>query len=337
VVPQLLRQTADSDSGTVKIHVHAGLPRTATTALQRDIFPRLTTIHFVGKHHENRGFKGKVWPIKDTRAACEQHLQGNSAGLEALRRLLPNLLHVVKLRNREGADIRQQVNLWASCLHLSAELLGERPILYSDESLSESMSGITADLAYGDAVVLEQLHHIGFLKHTVLSVVLRDPGQFLKASYYKAMEFEWRYKHAPFSFDEYIRRQLCIRDRHPTASRIFLGCHRKAAAHFRRLCPNTVVTTYEQLRASPNVVDTLLGCATGEAPASLALLPRENASWRGAETNAFILSAQGVPPGITIEQYAQTFPETLCKYSLDQLFASEALEPRCVTSPEFPS
>jgi hypothetical protein len=286
----------------------------------------MTTIQFVGKHHENRGIKGKVRPIEETRAACEQHLRGNPAGLEALRRLLPNLLHMAKMRNREGsADVLQQVNLWASCLYVSAEMLGELPMLYSDESLSESMSGITADLAYGDAVVLEQLHRIGFLKHTALSVVLRDPAQFLKASYYKAMEFEWRYKHAPISFDEYIRRQLAIRDRHPPASRIFLGCHRAAAAHFRRLCPNTVVTTYEQLRMSPSVVDTLLGCDTGEGPVSLASLPSENASWRGAETNAFILSAKGVPPGITIEQYAQAFPETLHRYSLDRLFAEEAL------------
>jgi hypothetical protein len=236
------------------------------------------------------------------------------------------MLHAVKMRNRQGgADDRQQVHLWASCLYMSAQMLGEKPVLYSDESLSESMSGITADLAYGDSVVLEQLHQIGFLKHTVLSVVLRDPTQFLKASYYKAMEFERRYKHAPISFDEYIRRQLAIRDRHPPASRIFLSCHRSAAAHFRRMCPNTVVNTYEQLRASPDVVDTLLGCATGEAPVSLASLPRENASWRGAETNAFILSAKGVPPGIMIEEYAQTFPDTLRRYSLDRLFAEEAL------------
>lgn len=208
---------------------------------------------------------------------------------------------------------------------MAAQMLGEQPILYSDESLSESMSGITADLSYGDAVVIEQLHGIGFLKHVVLSVVLRDPAQFLKASYYKAMEFEWRYKHPPVSFDEYIRRQLVIRERHPAASRIFLGCHREAEAHFRRLCPNTVVTTYEQLATSRNVVDELLGTITGEAPVSLASLSRENPSWRHAETNSFILSATGVPAHITIEQYAQTFAETLTKYSLDRLFASQAL------------
>jgi hypothetical protein len=188
------------------------------------------------------------------------------------------------------------------------------------------MSGISGNLQHGDGVALEQLYALGFLKDVVLSVVLREPRQFLTASYYKAMEFQQVSGLAPTSFDDYIVRQLKIHERHPSASRIFLCRHRTAAAHFRRLCPAAVITSYRDLVASSNVVDTLLGTRTGEAPTSLAALPRENNSWRRPETNAFILSAPGVPAGIAIEDYAETFAETLHHHSLDSLFASESME-----------
>jgi hypothetical protein len=83
----------------MKIYLHAGLPRTATTVLQAQVFPKLATIHYVGKNPDNKGFSGRLSPLKIVRAACEQHLAGHPAGLATLRRLLPTVLHALKIQN----------------------------------------------------------------------------------------------------------------------------------------------------------------------------------------------------------------------------------------------
>jgi hypothetical protein len=284
-------------------------------------------MHYIGKNPDNKPFKGKIFPIAMVRDCCEKHKAGDPDGLQTLQRLLPTLLHALKISNRDkaGKEARNLASMWAACVRGAADMLGDKPVLYSDESLSESVSGLTAHLEYGDAVPLEQLDEVGFLRDVMLSVVLREPAQFLKASYYKAMEFEATYARQPVSFEEYIKRQLQLHERKPAASRIFLGRHRTAAAHFRALCPRALIVTYEQLLASPHVLDKLLGTTTDENPISLATLPRENRSWRNNPTNEFILSAPGVPHGISIDAYANTFPETLRRYGLDKLFAEESL------------
>jgi hypothetical protein len=311
----------------MKIYLHAGVPRTATTVLQRDVFPNLQQIRFIGKDARNSALQGRLFPLRQVVECCDRIRGGDAGGLEHLRRVLPTILKSLKIAFRDNhvEQVRQLCPLWATCVRHVAELLPDMPVLYSDESLCESMSGITGHPEHGDGVPLQGLRDVGFLKDVTLSVVLRESSSFLKASYYKAMEFEHHYGRPPFSYDEYIRRQMVVHERSPSASRIFLARQRTAAAHFRSLCPSTVVVTYDELAASTNVVDTLLGTRTGEAPVSLASLPRENSSWRNPETNAFILSAPGVPAGISIEQYAATFPETLQRFGLDRLFADESL------------
>lgn len=312
----------------MKIYLHAGLPRTATTILQRDVFPSLQGVHFIGKNPDNNMLAGKLYPLKMVMDCCARHRAGDATAVPRLRRLLPTFLKAIKIsyRDNDTKAARQLCSVWATCVRYVADHLDGKPVLFSDESLSESMSGLTAHTEHGDGVVLEGLRDVGFLKDVTLSVVLREPSSFLKASYYKAMEFEHKYGRAPFSFDEYIRRQLVLHERSPSASRIFLARHRTAAAHLRSLGPSVVVVPYTELAASAHVVDTLLGTATGEVPVALASLPRENSSWRDVATNDFILTAPGVPAGITIEQYAETFPETLRRQGLDQLFAGESLD-----------
>ncbi len=147
----------------------------------------------------------------------------------------------------------------------------------------------------------------------------------MRASYYKNMEFEFKYKGKPISFDAYVRRQLSVYIRKPSASRIFLAMHRAFVRHLQQFCPALVVNLYEDLIEAETIVDRLLGYKTGEKPVRLKDLPRENSTFRDAEATRFILSAQGVPKGIGIDEYAKTFTSTLDHYGLTAIFAENAL------------
>lgn len=287
-------------------------------------------IRYLGKLADNSTMPGEFKPLPVILDACARMQAGDEQGLKVIRLVLPTVLTALKRQNHAatGNDRREQlVRTFAGCLDAAASC-GGAPALFSDESLIESISGVAANTARQDYVPLEQLHKIGFLERASLSVVLRDPAEFLRASYYKAMEFRRRARDPALSFDEYIRRQLEIYQRAPSASRIFLCTHRAARRHLARLCPRVVVTHYRDLVESRNVLDTLLGVSTGEAPVALSDLPRENNSWRDEASNAYILGAEGVPPGLNdVQEYARTFPETLAKYELDQLFAADAQSP----------
>jgi hypothetical protein len=314
-----------------QLYIHAGAPRTATTALQKSVFPRMRGIRYLGKLADNRTLPGEIQPFELIRQAGGRIEAGDPDGIEVIRLVLPTVLKALKIQNHDvtGADWRHElVRIFAGCVDAAASSCGGASALFSDESLIESVSGVAANTDRADYVPLEQLHEVGLLERASVSVVLRDPEEFLRASYYKAIEFRRRVRDPAISFDEYIRRQIEIHDRAPSASRVFLCRHRAATRHLARLCPRLVVTDYRDLVQSPHVLDTLLGVPTGEEPVALADLPRENNSWRDEAANAYILGAEGVPAGLnSVQEYALTFPETLVKYQLDQLFAADAISP----------
>jgi hypothetical protein len=305
--------------------MHAGLPRTATTVLQTHVFPNCRTLRYVGKNSDNRAIKG-AFNEGFVEQLCLKIMAGDPAGLELLQRFLPSVLQRMKLaaRDKNRAEIQATSMKWARYVHIVATMLDDMPILYSDESLSESMSGLMAHLEYGDTTPLEHLHRTGLLRRVTLSVVLREPAAFLKASYYKTLEFLLGVGREPLSFDDFIGLQMVILERHRPGSRIFLCLHNELARHYRQLCEDTVVIPYTDLVDSGHVVDTLLGIRSGEPPSRVVDFPRENSSWRRPEVNDFILSAQGVPQGIGIDEYAATFPETLHRHGVDRLIAQDA-------------
>ncbi|MDB5871016.1 MAG: hypothetical protein JWQ07_458 [Ramlibacter sp.] len=312
-----------------RIFIHAGAPRTGTTILQKAVFPNLRNVHYLGKNADNSFIPGEFKPHQMIMDASKRYHAGDPQAMGSLRMVMPSLIMLLKAYSQDpatdGSKARMNIaRLAARCLEATANALGDKPVLYSDESLVESVSGLVANPRRGDDVPLEQWHAMGFLESVSLSIVLRDPLGFLRASYYKAMEFRHRRAVEPLSFDEYIVTQMEIYERKPSASRIFLCMHETVRRHFQALCPGAVVTHYRDLVESAHVVDSLLGLKTGEIPASLRVLPRENTSWRDPGVNASILGANGVPAKLTIEQYAGTFPETLQRHGLDALFAKEA-------------
>lgn len=313
----------------MRIFMHAGLPRTATTVLQAHVFPNCRTLRYVGKNADNQAIKG-AFNDGFVENMCLKVMAGDPAGLDTLQRFLPSALHGLKLsaRDKNRAGVEAASRRWARYVHIVSSMLDDMPILYSDESLSESFSGLLARLDYGDTTPLEHLHKVGMLRHVKLSVVLREPAGFLKASYYKTMEFLHADGVEPISFDEFIRRQMVILERHRPGSRIFLCLHNELARHYQKLCGNSVVVPFADLVASDHVIDTLLGIQSGEPPGRLADFPRENSSWRHTEVNDYILSAPGLPQGIGIDDYAATFPETLHRFGVDQLIADDAKAPR---------
>ena len=200
-------------------------------------------------------------------------------------------------------------------------------MLYSDESLIESMSGLSARLEHGDRTALETvLSEIRSGSPVTLVVTLRDPIPFMRASYYKTMEFHLRYGEDAISFDAYIRFQMEIHRRAPTASRLFLAMHRPLVEWLSQWGYLVVVNRLEDLLAADHVLDALLGISSGEPAMRMADLPRENSSFIDPAVNRFILSAPGVPAGVGIEEYSAGFAEALARYGLDDLFAEAALE-----------
>ena len=209
----------------MKVYLHAGLPRTATRCFVK-IFPKLDTIHYLGKNADNSVLNETFRARQLVQELCARYRRQDTSAIEELRKVLLAVLHALLGQNRDKASqALQTAGLFAWCLHQCATSLQDKPCLFSEEALTESVSGLTGQPSFGDAVPLEQLHKVGFLAHASLSVVLRDPSEFLTASYYKAMEIMQNMRAAPASFDEYIRQQLAIGERHPSASRIFLARH----------------------------------------------------------------------------------------------------------------
>jgi hypothetical protein len=306
-----------------KLFLHAGLPRTATTVLQKQLFPRARCLRYIGKPADNKIMLGMVKPKEVLQEALPRLREGDDPeALARVQQLTASMVAVLKdiSAHFSDADPKRILEIWKYIIRELESALGDKPLLYSDESLAESTSGLHGRLHYRDDVVLEQFRDAGLLGDGVrLSVVLRNGAQFLKASYYKTMEFRYFLKREPLSFESYLIDQQKIFDRHPSASRIFLAMRDEAAAHFRGLCAHTTIVDYEDLIAAPHALDTLLGVKTGEPAVSMPDLDRENPSWRNPKVNAFLLAATGVPRGITVEDYVLTFPDTLRKLGLGML------------------
>lgn len=310
-----------------RIFLHAGVPRTATTVLQKELLPKLQTMHYVGKPSDNQVIRGHIKPVELANAACDLYDAQDPSGIAELRRLTCSIVAAFKdiSAGDSSQDPRMIMQVWEGIFDVMVKRLPGKPLLYSDEGLSESTSGLHAKLDYRDDVLLEQFRDYGWLEKDVsVSIVLREPLSFLTASYYKTMEFKHRLNRPPMTFGEYIDCQQRIFDRHPSASRIFLCMHDEATKHFRTLCPHTNVVRYEELAVAPNALDFLLGVETGEPHVSIRDLGRANNSWRNEKVNEFILNGRGVPRGITIDEYARTFPDSLRRRSLGHLLAKQS-------------
>jgi hypothetical protein len=220
----------------------------------------------VGKHSDNQAIRGHLKPLEVVNSACDRYDAGDPSGMADLRRLTCSMVVAFKdiSAGDSSQDPRMIMRAWEAIFGVMARRLPAKPLLFSDEALAESTSGLHARLDYGDDVLLEQFRDYGWLEKDVsVSVVLREPLAFLTASYYKTMEFKYRLKKPPMSFGEYIDCQLRIFDRHPSASRIFLCMHEEASRHFRGLCSQTNVIRYEDLASAPKALDCLLGVKTG--------------------------------------------------------------------------
>ncbi len=310
-----------------RLFLHIGLPRSATTALQRSVFPALSNLDYIGKAWHNNAAPLNGDAIARVRQILANAGENRKSTLESLGGVLMTILGQWKNANQrqDRAAARQFAQVWASAINIILASSPGRNFLFSDESLIESVVGLSSRLDHGYGIPLEQLSKTGLLKHAVVSVVLRDPADFLRASYYKNMEFEFKYKGKPIAFDEYIRRHISIYMRKPSASRIFMAMHKPFVAHLQQFCPTLIVNHYSKLIHAEHVLDALLGFQTGEQPVRLNDLPRENSTFRDDDAVKFILSANGIPSGISIEEYAKTFGDTLEHYGLPAIFKETAL------------
>ncbi len=308
-------------------YLHVGLPRTATTTLQRDVFPKLMDVVYLGKPWHNSGLlKGKVtldslvdhW-IKDPST--------DSAAYANLIAVLQTLITGIKKNNSEyrPEQALRQVELVGQFVKALQRKMPGTDFLYSDESLIESVAGLSSNNRHGAAVPLEQLANAGLLKGMTVLLVLREPQDFLRASWYKNNEFQHKYKLEPYSFDAWIKKQLALFVRKRSASRIYQAMHQSFSRHVGTYCPDLHISHYEALQQSDDLMASLTGGRISTPGVSLKTLPKENSSFRNQEVVDFMLNAPGVPKGIDLHSYVQTFEDTLRHYELWDTLQSERL------------
>lgn len=313
-----------SDKG---FFIHVGLPRTATTILQREVFPNLPDMIYLGKNWNNTLPIEKFQPLKlISNLVDDFHKTGHLS--DNLRAVLPGILGRLKAENqfnhRQGSQML--VELMHQCMNLLQDAFSGNALLYSDESLIESVAGLSSNLMHGARVPLEQLAAVGVLEKVTVLLVLRDPLDFLRASWYKNNEFQYRYKLQPICFDEWIRKQMALYIRKPTASRIFLAMHKSFSKQVASYCPNIVVSQYEELLIADDLMLKLTNGVISSPEVNLKSFPKENQSFRDKGVVDFILSAPGVPAGISMKEYISTFEKTYQHYELLDLLNSERLE-----------
>lgn len=312
-------------SGTFYLHV--GLPRTATTTLQRDVFPKLPDLVYLGKPWHNSGLlKGKSNLI-NLIDQCVENKFTNTPAYQNLIAVLPTLITAIKRNNQAYRTEKalKQVELVGQFVRALQNKMPGTDFLYSDESLIESVAGLSSNNQHGTAVPLEQLANADLMKGMTVLLVLRDPQDFLRASWYKNNEFQHKYKLKPYSFDTWVKKQLALYVRKRSASRIFQSMHQSFSRHVKAHCHDIHISHYEALQQSDDVMASLTGGRISTPGVSLKTLPKENSSFRNQEVVDFMLSAPGVPKGIDLQSYVQTFEGTLRHYELWDTLQSERL------------
>jgi hypothetical protein len=297
--------------------LHIGLPRTGTTVLQRHIFPAATGIHYAGKLWSNstRRYMGR--PVVELARHATGHARAELAAgrHDGLQELMGALVFGLRSVIAHGQPAREVADALRGVLLEIAAAHADRPTLYSDESLMSSAPGSLGS-RMGPKLPLDVLHRTGLLEDAVVSVTLREPVGFLKASWYKANEIRIKANKRPLSIPAYIDFQLRLLREHRRGSRLFLAMHDELLAHLHTRCPRLVVNRYEDLLEEPHVLDAIMGFPTGSPAIRLSHLPRENNSFRDAAVEAFIRQAPGVPPDLSVEEYARGFEDHLRRAGL---------------------
>lgn len=307
--------------------IHVGLPRTATTTLQREVFPLLQDVTYLGKVWDNSVLLRDNVDLNQWIDQCAHDREGSSENSQVRMAVMPTLLTAIKRNNQfnRHQTAMDQVDLLARFVNGLRKKRPEQHFLYSDESLIESVAGLSSNNQHGVSVPLEQLANAGWLKDKSILLVLRDPPAFLRASWYKNNEFLHKYKQQPYSFDSWLRKQMALFVRKRSASRIYQAMHKSFSRHVSAYCPDIHISQYEALQCSDDVMDSLTGGRISKPGVSLKSFPKENSSFRNQEVVDFMLSAPGVPKGIDLQTYVQTFESTLKHYELWDILQSERL------------
>ncbi len=128
-----------------RLFIHAGLPRTATTTLQRAVFPKLQKISYLGKPWDNRAkyHDENADPVATVRQLLKTHADDQQKAHELIGQLLSAILKQWKAANqfmrRDAAKNSAQV--WANCILEVLNFNKQGKFLLSDESLIESVGG----------------------------------------------------------------------------------------------------------------------------------------------------------------------------------------------------
>ena len=308
-----------------RLFLHVGLPRTATTTLQKIVFPEMKKIRFLGKNFANNRLRSlENSAVISTKKIIKNFNEENKKVSEAQLILILDTLFYLFTTEEVLGNRKKLVHEIALCMENILSFWKDDIFIYSNEAMIESLAGRSCVHPNKTFVPIEMICGEDFFKNSTLTLVLRRPLDFLAASYYKRHEFSFTIKDPPLSFDTFIRAQLEVFLRKPSASRI-LACMQKPFINYiKTYAPNLIVNHYEDLINKKNVLDSLFGFKTGEQASCLNELPRENHSNRKEDVIKHILNAKGVPKGISMEEYTKSFEITLEHYGLNRLFKETA-------------
>jgi hypothetical protein len=214
--------------------IHVGLPRTATTTLQKNFFLNFKDVIYVGKDHSN-------FYVDNIDISNVQKILNNES-----YRKLPEIFSTVVVGYKD-AIIKgnfERISIFLAFLKTAFQLIEShaedvhKKVLWSDESLIESLSGLNATKRNHDAS-LDSLPIITLKQFGIIApddelvITFRNPIDWIVSSYHRTCRLFHDAGKAELvqSLDDYISAQLTLYQHTPVASRLF-WCHQVSAINF---------------------------------------------------------------------------------------------------------
>ena len=229
----------------MRLTLHLGLPRTATTALQAHVFPSLQSVQWLGKIAYQMPRGQKVKPLDIVTAAAEQNWP-------ALQHQLPVWIGILIRHERDATanpSGQELMRIWnqrlLSTLHQSLVFSGCQRALFSHEALintEAARNAITSSDERSPALLplLQDLKTAGWGDVDCV-VVYREPRAHCLSVYKRCCLQRQRLGLRWLNPGEWLAKQRLLLQRHPPSSALFQLLHREHLAWLNRHLPTKPV------------------------------------------------------------------------------------------------
>lgn len=233
--------------------IHVGLPRTATTSLQKNFFPNLHNVIYLGKSYSNSKIKNVA--VDNVQAI----LKGDRY------KELPTIFSTAMTGYHDAMIKRNfaRISQFLDFLKIAVNLIEvhatnvNKSVLWSDESFIESLSGLNGLVknypANWDSLPLITFKQYGIIgPQDEIVLTFRAPVDWIVSSYHRTCRlfFDEGKLELLQSIEDYISSQLALYHHTPVASRLF-WCYQARALNFlKNMHSNTRAVDFNELVSS---------------------------------------------------------------------------------------